>query len=75
MTDSPKITTDLQLPEASIDLLNGRHQAQKIAESCAVAFWLHGRDDDTALFHMQAIHTEFAALAAQLGYSVQRVSA
>lgn len=74
MTDTP-ITPDLRLPDAGVDLLNGRHEAQKIAEACYVAFWLHGRADDAALFHMQAIHAGFAELAAKLGYSVQRVPA
>lgn len=58
------------LPKNSTDLLNGHHNAQLIAEACSVAFWLHGRDDGSALFNMNKIHEQFAALADALGYDV-----
>ena len=59
-----------ELPANSVDLLNGRHQAANIAEHCAVAFWMHGRDNDCARHHLDHIHSEFAALADALGYDI-----
>jgi len=59
-----------QLPANAVDLLNGRHQAANIAEHCAVAFWMHGRDNDCAMHHLGHIHSEFAALADALGYDI-----
>lgn len=59
-----------KLPANSVDLLNGRHQAADIAEHCSIAFWMHGRDTDCALHHLEHIHAEFAALADALGYDI-----
>ena len=59
-----------ELPTNPVDLLNGRFQAANIAEHCAVAFWMHGRDNGTAMHHIEHIHSEFAALADALGYDI-----
>ena len=59
-----------KLPANSVDLLNGRHQAAEIAESCQLAYWMHGRDDATAQYMLDRIHTDFAALADALGYDI-----
>lgn len=59
-----------KLPANSVDLLNGRHQAAEIAESCQLAYWLHGRDDGAAMHHLDRIHSDFAALADALGYDI-----
>ena len=60
----------LTLPENNVDCLNGRGYAQTLAERAACAFWLHGKDDDTALFLLNSVHEEFAKLADALGYDV-----
>lgn len=59
-----------ELPANAVDLLNGRNQASNIAEDCSIAFWMHGRDNGTALYHLEHIHSEFAALADALGYDI-----
>jgi len=59
-----------KLPKNNSDMLNGRHHAARIVEHCVVAFWMHGRDNGTALHHLEHIHSEFAALADALGYDI-----
>ena len=59
-----------KLPETRTDLLNGKGFAAQIVEGSAIAFWMAGRDDDTALFHLNAMHRNFAQLADVLGYDI-----
>lgn len=60
------------LPARAIDLLSGQNHAHSIAESMVVAYWLHGRDSHTSLYHLNAVHEDFALLAAALGYTISR---
>lgn len=64
--------TKILLPAKSVDLLAGKHEAIHIAQNTQAAFWLHGRDNATALFLMHAIHKDFAAMAEALGYTITR---
>ena len=64
------MTHKITLPAESVGMLAGRHEAAMIAERSASAFWLYGRDDDTALFLLREVHAEFAKLADALGYDI-----
>ena len=59
-----------KLPENAVELLDGRGFAAEIVENCTVAYWMMGRDDDTALYHLNAMHKRFAQLADALGYDI-----
>lgn len=61
---------EITLPTSAIDILAGRHEAAAVAEKLSVAYWLHGRADDTALFMIHKAHEEFVKLAEALGYNV-----
>ena len=62
------------LPENPVELLNGRHEADRISENLHAAFWMHGDNGDTALFLLNAAHREFAALAAKMGYTLTPIA-
>lgn len=59
-----------QLPATAVEVLAGRHEAEHIAGHLNAAYWLHSRDDATALFLLEKAHEEFAALADALGYTI-----
>ena len=59
-----------ELPANSVELLTGNNFAAAIVEGCSLAFWMVGRCDATALYHMNAIHENFANLADALGYDI-----
>jgi hypothetical protein len=59
-----------QLPATAVEVLAGHHQAEQISGHLNAAYWLHGRDDATALFLLEKAHDEFAALADALGYVI-----
>jgi len=63
---------NITLPQEATDLLRGRGDAIKIAESCSIAFWMHGVDEGTALFHLKSIHRWFENLADALGYDISK---
>ena len=58
------------LPENAVAVLAGRFEAQEILQHLSAAFWLHGRDDHTALFLLNKAHENFAALADAMGYTI-----
>ena len=62
----------ISLPKDAVAVLAGRHPAQQISYNIAAAYWLHGRDNDTALFLWNNVHTDFAQLADALGYTIAR---
>lgn len=66
--------TNLTLPAIAADILNGKSNAVEIAESMIVAYWMHGRDDGTALYHLKAVHDQFRELATALGYAVAPIA-
>jgi hypothetical protein len=41
-----------------------------IAEKSVIAYWMHGRDDDTALYHYKSMHEYLHELADALGYTL-----
>lgn len=51
-------------------MLKGRHHAQLIACTSEAAFWLHGRDNSTALYLLKQVHSYFREMADALGYDV-----
>lgn len=63
------------LPENSTDVLAGRYEAEQINARLNAAFWLHGRDNATALFLLNEAHAEFAKLASEMGYTLVPVAA
>lgn len=63
------------LPANYVDILAGRHEADRISENLHAAFWVYGHDGDTALFLLNAAHREFAALAAKMGYTITPIEA
>jgi hypothetical protein len=58
------------LPETSVEILTGRNEARNLAESLTVAYWLHERDNDTALFMLHAAHDDLHELAEAMGYTL-----
>jgi hypothetical protein len=61
---------DIKLPEDKIKVLDGHHPAGQVAENLIVAYWLHTRDDSTALYHLKAAHESMRKLADALGYTL-----
>ncbi len=60
-----------KLPESPVELLNGKEFAARITEHCKAAYWLGVSGcDGTALFLLNLIHSDFAGLAAVLGYNI-----
>jgi hypothetical protein len=58
------------LPKNAVDLLAGIGRGGDIAKALHTAYWLHGRDDGAALYHLRMAHQQFAALAEALGYEI-----
>ena len=63
---------DITLPAEKIVLLQGREAANCIQQNLTAAYWLMGRDDDTAIYKLTAAHDDFAKLAAAMGYTIAR---
>ena len=61
---------NIKFPEDKTKVLEGQYPAQQIAESLAVAYWLHNRDNSTALYHLKAAHESMHRLADALGYTL-----
>ena len=58
------------LPKDAVSILAGRHEAGEIAAALNAAFWLHGRDEHTAMFLFCKAHEEFFKLAEAMGYAI-----
>jgi len=63
------------IPAIATDCLNGRSAADQIAESASIAYWMHGRDEDTCAYHLNVVHQKFAELADALGYTITPIAA
>jgi len=61
---------DIKLPEDQIELLDGHRPAGQIVEHLMIAYWMHGRDEGTALYHLKGAHGEMHRLAEALGYTL-----
>lgn len=64
------MTKHITLPTVATDILDGRGAANQIAADLNAAYWMHGRDNATALFLLRAAHDAFANLADALGYTI-----
>ena len=64
--------SDITLPAEKIVFLQGREAANLIQQNLTAAYWLMGRDDDTAIYKMTAAHGDFAKLADAMGYTIAR---
>lgn len=60
----------IKLPTQATDMLKGRHQAELIAGATNAAYWMHGRDNHTALYLLKQVHSYFREMADALGYDV-----
>jgi hypothetical protein len=60
----------ITLPAEPIDMMAGRFEAESIVKDLYAAYWLRGREDETALFLFQKAHQEFAAMADAMGYTI-----
>jgi hypothetical protein len=60
----------ITLPEDKASILSGRHAASGLSENLHAAYWLAGRDDDTALYLLKAAHESLASLADAMGYTL-----
>lgn len=65
----------IELPKNAVEILSGKTAAHHVTENIAAAYWMHGRDNDTALFLWNNVHTDFAQLADALGYTITRKEA
>ena len=54
----------------AIELLAGKGNADAISERLIVAYWLFGRDNESAIYHWSEANKNFAALADALGYTI-----
>lgn len=63
------------LPTEAVAVLAGQSKAKDISEGLFAAFWMHGRDDLTALYLLQQAHSDFADLADAMGYTIARKDA
>lgn len=48
----------------------GRFHADQIVMHASAAYWLEGRDDETAAYLREQVHASFAKLADALGYDI-----
>lgn len=60
----------MSLPAEAIDILNGQDKARDVAEKLLTAYWMHGRDNGTALYLLQEAHSDLAVLARKMGYTI-----
>jgi hypothetical protein len=60
----------ITLPENAVDILSGKCAASDLSENLHAAYWLAGRDDDTALYLLKAAHGDLAKLADAMGYTL-----
>lgn len=58
------------LPKNAVDLLAGIGRGDEIAKALHTAYWMHGRNNGTALHHWNWAHQKFAELAEALGYTI-----
>jgi len=58
------------LPAEAVAVLAGRHDAANLAEHLTAAYWMHGRDDGTALYLLREAHSDLAKLADAMGYTI-----
>lgn len=58
------------LPAEAVALLAGRSNARDLAEHLVAAYWMHGRNDGTALYLLQEAHRGLADLADAMGYTI-----
>lgn len=63
----------INLPSDKTDLCTARYHAASAAEHLFAAYWMAGRDGDTARYLLTHAHEQFARLAEVLGYTVTRV--
>lgn len=67
--------TAVTLPTDPVSVLAGRHEAAMIAAELNAAFWLHGRDNGTALFLLNEAHMHLAQVAKAMGYTITPIAA
>lgn len=58
------------LPAEAIDILNGQTKARDVAEGLFAAYWMHGRENGTALYLLRQAHSDLADLADAMGYTI-----
>lgn len=63
------------LPKNAVDLLAGIGRGEEIAKALHTAYWMHSRDNLTALHHWNWVHQQFAELAEALGYAITQKEA
>ena len=64
------MTKHITLPAVATDILAGRSDATMIRDAIFVAYWMHDRDTDAALFHLRMAHEALANLADTFGYTI-----
>ena len=60
----------VSLPAEAIAVLAGRSNARELAEHLTAAYWMHGRNDGTALYLLREAHSDLAKLADAMGYTI-----
>ena len=69
------MTATITLPADAVAVLAGRQTAFKIGETLHTAYWLHGRDSDTAHYMLNEAYKALHTLAAEMGYALVPVAA
>ena len=60
----------ITLPDNAVDILAGKGAASDLSQNLHAAYWLVGRNDDTALYLLKAAHEGLASLADAMGYTL-----
>jgi len=62
----------MNLPKDTTDFVAMRCHAQDLAAAANVAYWMAGRDENSAVYHAKQADDAFHKLAAIMGYTVTR---
>ena len=63
------------LPAVAIAVLDGHSKARDVSENLFAAYWMHSRDNFTALYLLQQAHSDLHELATAMGYTITPIAA
>lgn len=61
---------EITLPAEAKDMLAGGYEIGRMFQDIQAAYWLHGRDNSSALYLLRHVHETFEAVADALGYTI-----
>ena len=60
----------VSLPAEAVAIIDGHPNARALAEHLIAAYWMHGRNDGTALYLLREAHSDLAKVADAMGYTI-----